>query len=441
MLWRGVVIAALALIVGGLIVHVLPAGPTVPPPRATPTPAAAFLPLAGLGCVGTAAWDPTSTYIAVAGTPDTFCGASGYATNVVNIYRAGTSALARRLHPDPAVFAALGIPPPTPVTPVPQSPPQEPRLTYDSLLWSPDGTEIALNFSLATYGTSYQAASGLVVLAARGSGERVLVDRTSGPPPAYEVWDLRTGSARLVGSYPLAGLPGPINTLPPALSYGWSADGTLVPGGQLATGATASPRDLDLVGNPDGGQTFGLWQPGQILVIAVQPKGQAVPTTLDVYQTTFAAWSPDGRFLVDHLTMGGLLLVPGQPIPSQTMLSAAQLDGAAVLTVRDAGLQQALAHDAPQPVNLGPNAPAELLPLAWRPDGNALALLTLGNGYIVRDAAAGRVLKTAPIIELPPSAQAAPGEFASLSGPLWSPDGTWMLLPALALVHVGPLRA
>lgn len=175
------------------------------------------------------------------------------------------------------------------------------------------------------------------------------------------------------------------------------------------------------------------------LLSAVVVTEQSVPTTLYVCQTTFAAWSPNGRYLVDHLSMGGLLLLPGQPQPSHAVLSAVGLDGA-TLPVRDAAPRQALARDIPQPVNIGTNGPPELTPLAWRPDGNALAVLTLGNGYVVRAAATGRVLKTAPVIALPPSAMAAPGEFASYTIPRWSPDGNWLLLPTLALVHVGALK-
>jgi hypothetical protein len=48
-------------------------------------------------------------------------------------------------------------------------------------------------------------------------------------------------------------------------------------------------------------------------------------------------------------------------------------------------------------------------------------------------------VKSAPVIELPPESLGPPGEFGTLYRPLWSPDGTWLLLPTLALVHVGHL--
>ncbi|HEX6798037.1 MAG TPA: hypothetical protein VF116_10035 [Ktedonobacterales bacterium] len=450
LLRRSTVFAALALVVVTLIYTLWHAIPSLPQGQATPTASAVarFLPPAGLGCVLGAAWDPTSTYIALVGTPDNFCGNGGYAPNVVNIYRARTASLVRQLRPDAAVFAALSMRQPAPVTPTPQQgpPPGSPQLTYQTLRWSPDGKLLALSFAQSfSYDPTreYHVVNGLVLIDPDGSHERVLVDRSGvSLQPAYTVWDLHAGTAAAVGGPPIAANPPSTmpNSLPLALSYTWNADGSLVASGApLASGTQSPPLALDLVGNPIGGRSFGLWQPGQMTVLAVPIVAQQAPTYLYLFQSTFAAWSPDGRYFVDQLNMDGLLIPAGQPAPSQAVLRAVQLDQAPQLPVRDAALQQALEHDLPLPVSLVNNPPPDTVPLAWRPDGKVLAILTEGNGYILRAAATGQVLSSVRFIQLPPSDLSPPGAFGTQSAPLWSPDGTHLLLPSLALVDVGKL--
>lgn len=451
LLRRAGVFAALAVVMAGLIYSLRFTAPPAPPGQATPTAAAAFLPPIGLGCVQGAAWDPTSAFIALVGTPDTYCGNGSYAPNVVNIYRARTTALVRQLHPDAAVFAALGQPQPSPATPNPQGPSQYPQLTYQTLRWSPDGARLAITFQLfrgINPSNQYQiiATYGLVLLDADGNHEQVLVNSQAGNPtglqPVYEVWDTRAGTVIPIGSAPSPTGPPYIgaNSLPPALSYTWGSGGALVPGAPLTAVAPQLPLSLDLVGNPDGGARFGLWQPGQIQIIAEPVAGQQTPIYLDLFQTSFAAWSPDGRYFIDNLMMSALLLPNGQPPPSQSVLKAAQLDGVVELPVRDVALQQALANDFPLPVSLGNNAPADTFTLAWRPDGKVLAIATEGNGFILRAAATGQVLKSVRYIELPPSELPPPGAFGTSTILAWSPDGTWLLLPSLGLVHVGSLN-
>ena len=203
-------------------------------------------------------------------------------------------------------------------------------------------------------------------------------------------------------------------------------------------GAPLPPPPLDLVGDPDGGHRFGLWQPGQVTVYAVPVSGQPAPTYLDLFTASFfAAWSPNGRYFVDQLSMNGLLLPSGQSLPPRSVLSAVQLDQVVGLPIRDAALQQALTHDVPLPVSLALSPPYDVASLAWRPDGNVLAILNQTDGFILRAAATGRVVKAVTSIQIPPG---YPDPFGSLNGMVWSPDGTWLLLPTLALVDVDHLR-
>jgi hypothetical protein len=289
MLRGGGVLVALALIAGALLYSVRYTASQAPRAQTTPTAAASFLPLTGLGCVRGAAWDPTSRYLAFLGTPDSLCGNGGYTTNVVNVYQARTATLVRQLHPDAALFAALGLPQPLPVTPTPQSPPLYPQLMYDTLSWSPDGRRLAMTFDLDSGGYNpttgqLQVISGLVLLDADEGNERVLVDRQTGPqagPAAYTVWDVQEGTVMRVGNAPPpSGAPYDNgNSLPVALSYAWGSGGSLVPGTPLSLGAEPSALALDLVGNPDDRYSFGLWQPGQVQVYAVLLAAQQTPPT------------------------------------------------------------------------------------------------------------------------------------------------------------------
>jgi hypothetical protein len=437
LLWRSVVLSALALVVAALIYSARYAVPATPPAQATPTGVATFLPPTGLGCVRDAAWDPSSALIALVGPPDTACGYDIYSPNVVNIYRARTGALVRQLHPDPALFAALGLPQPAPMTPTPSATPRFPTLMYQTLLWSPDGAQLAISFDAFIGPDPSQIITGMVLLDANGRHERVLVDHQGGPPAAYTVWDLQAGTSIPVGTAPAG--PPHTPTLPPALSYTWGRDGSLIPDAPLAGGAEPPPPALDLVGNPDGGHSFGLWQPGQILAVALPTSGQQAPTYLSLFGASFTAWSPDGRYITDQLSVGGLLLSSGQPLPAPSVLHSAQLDQVVALPLRDAALQQALAHDVSLPAGLAPYAATTLALVAWRPDGNVLAILNQHNGYILRASATGRIVKSVPVIEVPPESLGPPGAFGTLYRPLWSPDGTWLLLPTLGLVRVGQL--
>jgi hypothetical protein len=199
---------------------------------------------------------------------------------------------------------------------------------------------------------------------------------------------------------------------------------------------SSPPLPLDLVGNPDGGERFGLWQPGQVEVVAVQVRGQTTPTYLDLFTTVFAAWSPSGRYFVDQLSMSGLLLPSRQTLPPRSVLSTVQLDREVGLPIRDAALQQALSHDIPLPIPplyLGPSSVASL---AWRPDGKVLAIANQANSFYLRASVTGRLLRAVLIIEVPVGYLGSDG---NLAAPLWSPDGAWLLMPWLGLVQVGHL--
>jgi hypothetical protein len=194
------------------------------------------------------------------------------------------------------------------------------------------------------------------------------------------------------------------------------------------------------VGDPDGGCCFGLWQPGYIEVYAVLANGPAAaPTYLYVFSTSFSAWSPSGRYIVDNLSVNGLVLSGGESLPSHSVMGSLQLDPVVTLPVRDAGLQQAMLQDIPLPVSLGLGFLNDIVPIAWRPDGKVMAILNQDNGFILRATDTGRTLEVVTSLQFAAGGLPPAGTFAIL--PSWSPDGTWLLLPSLVLVDVGHLPA
>ncbi|HEV2456889.1 MAG TPA: hypothetical protein VGS80_00870 [Ktedonobacterales bacterium] len=442
--WRnllrlGMALLALALTAGALIARERIPGPSQPVPTPTAAPVAPFLPLAGLGCVNDAAWAPTSDLIALVGSPDIKCGYGGYAPNVVNIYRARTASLVRQLHPDPAVFTALGVLQPAPATPVPGGN-LGLMLRYSTVRWSPDGTRLALSVDLshAAAGSNPQRYThGLVLLDADGTHEHLLVNAQPPAQPATTIWDLQTGTTVAVPPDTLP-VDAPYSTLSVAQSYRWGAGGALVPGAPFAAGRSTPAPTEGLVGTPNGFAPFGPWQPGSITVFEAPTSGQGLPSYLYLYDTTFAAWSPDGRYLATGLSVLGLLLPAGALLPPPSVLSALQLQHIAALPIRDAALREALAHDIPLPAGQ-PTGFVTDVPLAWRADGKVLAVLNAHNGFILRATQDGRVVKSVAVMQLPVGQTLLPGYPGSWATPLWSPDGTWLLLPTLALVNTSRL--
>jgi hypothetical protein len=431
---RSTIFIVLALVVATLIYN---SRYTVTVQRTSSGLPVSFLHPAGIGCAFDSAWSPGSAFIAVSGLQSGNCHPKGYAPSVINIYVARTGTLVRQLHPDPELFAVLGVPASVPETPSPSSPLPYLQLTYQTLLWSPDSMRLALSFYLFTS----RVITGLVVLDANGEHERVLVDQQTGPQAGYTIFDLQNRSVvPAESSLPFGTSYNAYNptTIPVAFSYGWASDGSLIPGASLLSGGRQLPSlQHDSVGNPDGGCCFGIWQPGYIEVYAVLANGAAAPTYLYVYSTSFAAWSPSGRYILDDLSVNGLLLSGEESPPSHSVLSSLQLDPIVTLPIRDAGLQQAIVQDIPLPVSLGLGLLNDIVPIAWRPDGKVVAILNQSDGFILRATDTGRILEVVNSLQLDADGLPPAEMFAIL--PSWSPDGTWLLLPSLALVDIGHL--
>jgi hypothetical protein len=144
-------IFVLLVVVAAVVVYsahyAIPGSPLSPVPAAVPV---TFLPLEGLGCVQSSAWSPSGDMVAVTGLLHSACARSGYAADVINIYRPRTDTFFRQLHPDPGIFSALGLSQQVAGTPSPSGTPLPVEISYSNLLWSPDGTRLALTFALSS---------------------------------------------------------------------------------------------------------------------------------------------------------------------------------------------------------------------------------------------------------------------------------------------------
>jgi sugar lactone lactonase YvrE len=137
------------------------------------------------------------------------------------------------------------------------------------------------------------------------------------------------------------------------------------------------PSPLAPIGNPIGGASFSIWQPGQInYLFPANATGQQdfkVPG-VPVFQNNFVAWSPDGRYLLDAAQSSVLITPSGVQGPSFETLQKFQLDSALGLPVRDAAMQavmEAMAHPSAQ---RGGNT-GSTGTIAWSPDGKLMAMV------------------------------------------------------------------
>lgn len=379
----------------------------------------------GIVCLRDTAWSPDSRYVAFAGNGQE-CNPDHFVPAQIDVYDARTHRLARQLHPDAPVLEALRA------APDPQSSSSGYRpqvITYQSLLWSPDGKRLALTFlAVASWDPAQYPFDGVLVMDADGSAPRVLLRReTSGARGSlYLEWDLAEGRAMIARQMPPIGPP-PL-TAAPALAYAWQdGDTAFVPLDTLSGNSPTLLGDLSPVGNPSGGTTVSIWQPGWLELDWETGAGDIHAAGLYTWRTAFSAWSPDGRYLVDLLGTAAQIEPLGFRAPDRPLVNNS-LSQLPLLPVRDAGLEHVLEGLIDTPHSAGPPAPW----LAWRPDGRVLAAQD-AVGVAFYDCATGKLLN----VRTPPAAQ------VTLSGEpavaRWSPDGTMLALPNGALLSVGSL--
>jgi WD40 repeat protein len=238
-------------------------------------------------------------------------------------------------------------------------------------------------------------------------------------------WDLTNGT--LISS---------ALALPAALSYQWGVHGALLAQTPLNTTAAPPAPAPGPVGNPDGGAAFTLWQPG--LAAPGYLRGSGGITTapnLYLWESAFAAWSPDGRYLLTPVYAGGRVALAGQPAPSAADLAATGTTKTPILPARDTALTRLYTAMVPDASGAAPDVQS----VAWRPDGSVLAAtgvpyfnpdtasLAAHTMVTLYDSASGRQLTT-----LNPAVDLSHALGTPLTGqPIWlawSPDGSHLLL-------------
>jgi WD40 repeat protein len=156
------------------------------------------------------------------------------------------------------------------------------------------------------------------------------------------------------------------------------------------------------IGNPDGGSSFTIWQPGLAIILS-----QAHSPSIYIWKTSVTAWSPDGNYLVEGVSLKAIIEPSGRHFPNEGILNDLHLNHTPLLPIRDTALLRA---------TLGS------LAMAWRPDGRVLATTNFTGSVDLYDCATGQKLAT-----LIPHMNHTPisGSPALLR---WSPDGTRLLL-------------
>src|SRR5207248_11316616 len=119
---------------------------------------------------------------------------------------------------------------------------------------------------------------------------RVLLQPQNPSNPLYTEWDVKNGVAVTLAP------------LPPSVAYRWDTRGRLIPILPLTNNGVPPTPPPGPVGNPNGSNSFTVWQSGFANWIMLE-HGSSVST----WSTDLAAWSSDRRYLVDGVGLKALL--------------------------------------------------------------------------------------------------------------------------------------
>lgn len=362
--------------------------------------AAPFASANDIRCPSQATWSPDSLSLAVLGYTQP-CAQNDYVPARIDLYSVAPVRRVASWQPDAAILGALLHPPGVsprlgfwavrkPISGMPQKYSAVPPIRYLQMLWSPDGRHLAVSFGATTRVMTYE---GVLLADVDGAHARVLlypepwqVDPTQWAPLQ---WNLQTGTA--------VGLNAPAS----ALTYTWSAHDTLIPVAAANGPARLSTYDARPPGNPAGDHTFSIWQPGRLAILSLLHMPGAY-----LWSSSFATWSPDGRFLITNFAVSGLVEPPGREFPTPTALQMLGVRGVARVPAHDRALIAAA---------------ASARAVAWNPRGTLLAVDDL-SGYVdLYDCQTGRHLR----LLQPVDARTLSGSAIRL---IWSPDGRFLLL-------------
>ena len=390
--WVVAIVVLLAVVIGGVYAATRLTGVGKGNGNATPAasaPAATLRAVGDFTCALPPAWSPDGKSYAVLGAPvpcSELASQPSAEHQAIAVVDATTGAIRRRIAIAPYLAnrdlrTCLSV--------TTECPPV--------ILWSPDGSRLALGLAAAQRNGALSAFALLIIPVNGGAGTVIPgplpSDAPSSTPPAspYRVFDLTAHTARFL-SFSTG-----LNT---ADSLTWTADGSLEPS------RASSPQP---VGNPDGGATFSPWQPAGVAANGANKIDLGSPYP-------FGAWSPDGRFVtLDLRTHFHVYPGAADATPDTT--------GAIVGRVsRDAALTAVIA-------DLSAHPDANYM-LAWDETGAHLLAVSCASAttatLTIRSTATGAVETTATLSfgGYTTSCQ------QSTLLPSWSPDGAHILLAA-----------
>lgn len=378
----------------------------------------------GYVCTDGGAWSPDSRLIAIVGYEQ--CSSSDiqlYTGTVIHIYDAASGKSIASLHPDQKVLSALHAL-------FPQQR-ETPSLYHRSLLWSPDGTHIALTLGI-TYqnGNIYTYATGVWLSDIAGKDARVLLDKHTQSSAnylfLYTEWDVQQNQVtarHVIGGSSYVDSA----SIPTAAAYQWGTHGDLLPQGAYTTATPPRPDTLGAVGNPVGGKSFTVWQSASV---ELTKQGQSSDSTISgpgvyLWNSYFCAWSPDGRYIIDALIITARMEPEGFPKPTKRDLTTLQMNDFPLLPVRDAALRAVLLSFAGKS-----DSRQDFAFVSWSPSGRALAVQQsswprFGRSVDVYQSSTGyrRAVLSMPFLPAPATGQN--GFFQD--GFSWSPDGSMIL--------------
>lgn len=386
--------------------------------------AAAFPPpfSAAKTCLVDGAWSPSGSQLAILGYPGD-CGASGRRGGALSLYDSAGRLRRRQIMLDPLLAPAEK----TLARAV-----NTDRIALGQLLWLSGGKRLAVTFTLPPRSDIGETTTqfGILTLDPVSADAHPLVrfyeipnlPGSSNPrPDTGVIWDFLTDRATV--------LSGALafefwnNPLPLAYQYAWTGADELAPNVVIG-----EEQARQAPGTPQGGGEFQFWQSGTLTALRQSELPYAAGDAQAIFQTTFAAASPDGRFVLAPVTLRS-------PVSPRAVGANPRLPGAdgapPILLARDAALarlvrqvgQNAQEQGQGQGQGQRQSAGASGIALAWRPDGAALATLDNGQTLRIYNCVTGLLLRSV-------AAPAQPAPFQGALGTLrWSPDGRHLLLP------------
>jgi hypothetical protein len=341
----------------------------------------------GLTCPSNASFSPDGAQLAVIGLLGPCQSETGAAigspAHAVAILNAHTGALIKLFRLEPL----LGLN--TTTAPVWM---RAGAVNYLGLGWAPNGSSLAIAYtafdSSSHFTPDHLLDSGLLVLDPRqGSGDVTHGDagyftRLGGEATGFPIWNV------------FQRIETPSLAIAPSLTFSWGRNSAPTPLAPITGAVTQLPIDAGPrypVGNPDGGATFTIWQPG----LVIGPARTSLGAGHAVFLSAFPTWSPDS-LSVTFMTAGAAL-----PVPPDVAANTSSVASGPLPLPTPAAVAQTPARDAALDAVQGEIGANGWALVAWNPAGSLLASVNCRNGdeaVTVRATATGQTVSSAPLV-------------------------------------------